>query len=565
MATPAPHALETRAQQLLQAFGLTHFRPGQREAILGALSGRDVLAVMPTGAGKSLVYQLPALANAGLTVVVSPLIALMDDQVTGLQRRGVAAAALTSALSAGQRAQVLGALPQLQLLYLSPERLQSAALQRTLQGRVARLVIDEAHCISAWGHDFRPDYRRLGALRRALGTPPVTALTATATPTVRRDIRALLALENPVEVLTGFDRPNLAYRVWWAPSERLKLQLVEHAVRTQQGASIVYTGTRAAAERLSAHLKRRNLPAHPYHAGMSAEARASTQRSFLEGRAPLLVATNAFGMGIDKPDIRMVLHVDAPTSLEALYQEAGRAGRDGAPALCTLLVGPGDLERQKRRVALSTPTLLDLKRLWVFLRNHGAFDGGASAPEAAARVTAEGAAAALGFSRNKLVGALDLFARHGLLRLERQRGALTLILESPTPPPFEALRDDVAALQKAKAALWEAVSRYALAPTCRRAQLLTYFGDVAQPQGACRCDVCTPEGRTPLLDDPTRVLRCCTWPRRRALIGTLTPPSEAEALLAWLRREGYLRAVLGWYHTSAAGQRALARAEVSTP
>lgn len=423
MAAPAPLDPDThrqRAQQLLRAFGLTHFRPGQQEAILGALSGRDVLAVMPTGAGKSLVYQLPALEGAGLTVVVSPLIALMGDQVARLQRRGVAAAALTSALTERQQAQVFGALPELRLLYLSPERLQSAALRRALvRIRVARLVVDEAHCISSWGHDFRPDYRRLGALRRALGTPPVTALTATATPAVRRDIAASLALEDPLEVLTGFDRPNLAYRVWWAPFERLKLQLVEHALRAQPGASIIYAGTRAGVERLSAHLTSRGIAARPYHAGMAAEARAAVQRAFLEGRAPLLVATNAFGMGIDKPDIKAVLHVDPPTSLEALYQEAGRAGRDGESARCTLLVGPGELERQARRVALSTPTLLDLKRLWVLLRNHGAF--GAAAPP----VTAEGAAAALGLGRGKLVGARSSSPTSATRRRQGARAAAT--------------------------------------------------------------------------------------------------------------------------------------------
>lgn len=568
------HEAHTRtAGRLLAAFGLPDFRPGQLEAVLGALAGRDVLAVMPTGAGKSLLYQLPALAEAGLTVVVSPLIALMDDQVAGLQRRGVRAAALTSALSGAQQAQVLGTLTRLRLLYVSPERLQSAALRRTLHGvGLARLVVDEAHCISGWGHDFRPDYRRLGAFRNALGGPPVTALTATATPAVRHDIATSLGLHDPVVVTTGFDRPNLAYRVWWAPYGGLKAQLAEHALKThglREGASIVYAGTRARTESFSAHLRQQGLPAHAYHAGMTADARGAVQEAFLSGRAPLLVATNAFGMGVDKPDVRLVLHLDPPASLEALYQEAGRAGRDGGGAACTLLASPDDLARQEKRTTWSTPTLLDLKRLWVLLRNHHA---------AGTQATAGAAAEALGLNRGKLIGALHLLERHEVLRLEHQGGLLTLSLEDPEgpPPPFGDLRAPLEALQEGKRALWRAVRRYAVTPECRRAQLLTYFGDeTTHEASACRCDVCTPAGRTPLVGGSAQALELChpRPQRRRALSrkldgGPAHGPSEAEvaALLGWLRREGYLRAALGWSYTSSAGRQALRSArEGSAP
>ena len=375
-AVPTPptalEAVQANLESLLQSFGLSAFRPGQQAVIEAAFRGDDILAVMPTGAGKSLCYQLPALATKGLTVVVSPLIALMKDQVEALLRRGVEAASLTSQLSYPEQQRLLANLGALRLLYLSPERLGNERVQRALLGvGVARLVVDEAHCISGWGHDFRPDYRQLGHVRETLGNPPVTALTATATEAVRDDIVALLRLRDPVRVLTGFDRPNLRYRVWPVPDETARAEALYLLLERTSGPCIVYTGTRERTERTARQLLERGLRSTAYHAGLDATTRNAVQDDFLAGRVRVMVATNAFGMGVDKADIERVIHLELPASLEAYYQEAGRAGRGGQRATCTLLYadGDGDGAKQMGLLRALSPTLLDLKKVYVGLRN----------------------------------------------------------------------------------------------------------------------------------------------------------------------------------------------------
>ncbi|HEY2398156.1 MAG TPA: RecQ family ATP-dependent DNA helicase, partial [Solirubrobacteraceae bacterium] len=348
-----------RPEELLARFGLESFRPGQREAVQAALEGRDSLVVMPTGGGKSLCYQLPALAEDGLVLVVSPLIALMSDQLRRLQEVGVRASMLASGMQDGHNAQALRELRggATQLVLAAPERFASAAFREALASReVSLFVVDEAHCVAEWGHDFRPDYLRLdeviGSLRPAAGAsgrPAVMAATATATPRVAQEIAARLGLRDPVSIRSGFDRPNLSFDVISLEGKGAvarKQAVLLHALREPASRpAIVYCGTRKDTDLLSESLAAEGIATVAYHAGMGAEARRSSQAAFMEGRAEVVVATNAFGMGVDKADVRTVAHWALPTSLEAYYQEAGRGGRDGAPARALLLASRMDLGR----------------------------------------------------------------------------------------------------------------------------------------------------------------------------------------------------------------------------
>jgi ATP-dependent DNA helicase RecQ len=330
---------------LAARFGHKAFRPMQLKVIGPLLAGHDVLAVLPTGAGKSLCYQVPALLAGGLSLVVSPLISLMQDQVGALRRRGVAAAYVNSTLEPAERRAALDAAlaGRLTMLYCAPERLESLVRRlRASHRRVALLAVDEAHCIVEWGNEFRPVYRELGRFRYLLGDPPTVALTGSATPAAREEIRAVLRLREAVDVLASFDRPNLRFVV-----ERVRTD-VERFARLRQlltgdGVSLVYAPTRRLTEVVTRALLRVGAPAAPYHAGLSATQRRDNLIAFLDGRLKIVVATSAFGMGIDKPDVRRVLHWGPSHTLEGYYQEAGRAGRDGGPALCRMLWRPEDL------------------------------------------------------------------------------------------------------------------------------------------------------------------------------------------------------------------------------
>ena len=339
--------METPHSILKKFFGYDSFRPGQEQIVQRLLAGQDVLAVMPTGAGKSICYQVPALLLPGITLVVSPLVSLMKDQVGALVQAGVAAAFLNNSLTDNQKALMLHRAREgwYKIIYVAPERLEMPGFQRFAQEReISMVTVDEAHCISQWGQDFRPSYLRIKAFVDSLPSRPVVgAFTATATAHVRDDIREQLALQKPYEVTTSFDRPNLYFETRRAlPSQKPK-ELLDLVLKEGDNAGIVYCSTTKQVDETARLLQSRGIRAAAYHAKLDADTRRKNQDDFLYDRVQVMVATNAFGMGIDKPNVRFVIHYNMPKDVESYYQEAGRAGRDGQPARCTLLYSGTDV------------------------------------------------------------------------------------------------------------------------------------------------------------------------------------------------------------------------------
>ncbi len=474
----------------LARFGHPSLRPGQAEVIADIFAGRPVISVMPTGAGKSLCYQLPAIVlgeKGGVTLVVSPLIALMKDQVDTLRGRGVPAVALTSAAGADEQRDMIEGIRggAFTLVYVAPERFRSPRFVealRAIAGSIALVAIDEAHCISEWGHDFRPDYRRLGGVLAELAPPRIAAFTATATPEVREDIAAQLGLDAAVLHVRGFDRPNLRYEVVKAGGAADKADKLVELVRTRDGGvALVYAATRKNAEAYAQALKHAGMRARVYHAGLEDDVREKAQDVFMAGKLDVIVATNAFGMGVDKSDIRLVVHADIPRSPEAYYQEAGRGGRDGKPTRCVLLFNHGDIRLQEFLIDASFPSAELLRALWKLLHDHPGL-GQAHEVEAIVRphLPGEPTGAAVG-------AALRILERHGMLA--RTSGAL--LATRPEPGQFPPL--DVASLER-RSELERRKLRtmidYAYNPRCRRQFILEYFGDEDWASRDRKCGAC---------------------------------------------------------------------------
>jgi ATP-dependent DNA helicase RecQ len=473
-------------ETLLRRFGLDAFRRGQREAVAAALAGRDSLVVMPTGGGKSLCYQLPALAGDGLVVVISPLIALMADQLRRLHDAGVPASMLASGMADGHNAAALRDIVSghTRLVLAAPERFASGAFRDALaQRRISLFVVDEAHCVAEWGHDFRPDYLRLHDAISSLGRPPVMAATATATPRVAEEIAARLGLREPVSVRAGFDRPNLAFDVIsleGAGAVARKRAALLHVLSDPAARpAIVYCGTRRDTDSVAELVSSAGIRAVAYHAGMSPDARRSSQDAFMSDAAEVVVATNAFGMGVDKADVRTVAHWALPTSLEAYYQEAGRGGRDGEPARALLLAARMDLGRLIRFINQRTTTVADVKTYVASLRRR-----------------ADEGVATIGHGELDERDRVLLSIAERAHAVELTPGGSSGLLARPTGQGSPRLAH--AAIQAAKNRGWESyrsIERYMSgASLCRRRQILDHFGDSTPgvPSGRC-CDVCDPD------------------------------------------------------------------------
>jgi ATP-dependent DNA helicase RecQ len=417
-------------------FGLDAFRPGQADVIQAVLHGRNAVVVMPTGAGKSLCYQLPAVLLKGVTVVVSPLISLMKDQVEQLDERGIPATFINSTQSDLERAERLRKLKagQYKLVYVAPERFRSASfVEALLDIGVDLFAVDEAHCISQWGHDFRPDYAMLGQVRKRLRPPRTVALTATATPEVQQDIVKSLLLKDPQVFVAGFDRKNFFLEVVPVAGDEDRLEAAARAL-SGGGSGIVYCSTRKFAEAMERGLRQKGLKPVLYHAGMDDEARRKAQDAFMGSPDAIAVATNAFGMGIDKPDIRCVVHAQIPRAVEAYYQEIGRAGRDGQSAQAVLLFNHADVYTQERMIQGNHPSESVLADVWNALVSAEVFDRGVSA-----------LAGQVGASEFEVSAALRIFERHGkLARLGRDEGAYTVSAVNAAPDGLKP--DDAKAL-----------------------------------------------------------------------------------------------------------------------
>ncbi len=461
---------------LRDVFGYDAFRPGQHEVIEAVLAGRDTLAVMPTGGGKSVCFQVPALLFDGLTLVVSPLLALMKDQVDALRSAGVAAAAINSSVSFEDQQATLrdAATGKLQLLYVAPERFGNGTFTAALRGLpIALLAIDEAHCISQWGHDFRPSYRDLGGVRARIGDVPIVALTATADPRVRADILERLALREPTVHVAGFDRPNLRFDVEHVRSKKEKAELITEKLRTlKDDSAIVYCGTRKNVNALTDHLQHQGIKCARYHAGMADEDRRRIQDAFARDSLRIIVATNAFGMGIDKPDVRLVLHHDMPDSLESYYQEAGRAGRDGEPAECVLYFGSRDRALRDFFIEMSHP---EASRVVEIYRDLVGQNGQRVHSRDVMRSDDEPGV-------NAAIAALvesGLAGRQGYMVWATRPGGEDEI--------------DTASLEQHRQhaiSKVDAMQRYAESRTCLRARILDYFSDAGHAVACGNCGPC---------------------------------------------------------------------------
>jgi ATP-dependent DNA helicase RecQ len=452
--------------------------PGQAEAVQAITAGRDTLALLPTGGGKSAVYQLAGVTIDGPTVVVSPLIALQQDQLASLVGLGLAAAAVNSTRPTRERSATVDAFArgEVEFLLVGPELLTDpSVLDRLTDARPSLFVVDEAHCVAEWGRDFRPEYRRLGVVAEALGRPPILALTATASPLLRSEIVDRLGLRDPVVVARGFDRPNIELNVEMHADPATKQRALVEAVRTAAPPGIVYAATRAAATELARALAAAGVDAEAYHAGLPARRRTAIQDRFMGSSDAVIVATIAFGMGVDKPDVRFVYHLDVAESLDAYHQEIGRAGRDGEPAEARLFYRPEDLGLRRFQSAPPRFDEADVRAVLGALRR------------ARAAVDVPGLARLARRSRRRTDAIVGRLEDAVAVRLDAA-GMIALIPDTENPVPAEvvAAQERRRAVEKSRV---DMIRGYAEASGCRRAFLLGYFGEAFEPPCG-RCDRC---------------------------------------------------------------------------
>ncbi|MBI3734561.1 MAG: RecQ family ATP-dependent DNA helicase [Chloroflexi bacterium] len=519
----------TSPQRLLQeTFGFPAFRPGQAEAITHLLAGHDTLVVMPTGSGKSLIYQLAALLLPGVTLVISPLVALMKDQVDAMARRHLPATFINSSLTAAEQSRRLRALASplrpspkvgegmgVRIVLVAPERLRSRAFREALSRvPLSLLVVDEAHCLSQWGHDFRPDYLHIADARAEFKPSVTLAMTATATPRVQDDIVTMLGIPQAERIITGFNRPNLTFEVLAAPDERAKLALTQAFLKQAEGAGIIYAGTRRDTEEIAAFAQETmGLRARYYHGALDAATRTEAQDAFMSGDVPLVVATNAFGMGIDRPDVRFVLHYAMPGSLEAYYQEAGRAGRDGLPARAVLLYSPKDSALHEFFIENDSPDASELRTVHNFLKRTAAPGDGPDlgvSPDAIEQAT--------GIGKTKVRVALELLeAAKALRRMPSEAFGQMPVEVLPLPETtLQAISKQVAQRREHKRALLDIMITYAETDACRRRTILQYFGDHSPADAPICCDNCLAREETAEAGDPLSVTGSALTPARPA-------------------------------------------------
>ncbi|MFW5968428.1 MAG: RecQ family ATP-dependent DNA helicase, partial [Persicimonas sp.] len=479
---------------LAELFGFEEFRPGQREAMEAIMEGRDALIVMPTGSGKSLCYKLTACLKEGVTLVISPLIALMKDQVDGLQELGLPACDINSSMSwQEQRRRIDGlAYGDYKLVYVAPERFRSRVFCEALaEVDVSMLAVDEAHCVSQWGHDFRPDYLKIADIRRGMGEPQTVALTATATKFVQKDIVEQLEMPEADIRVSGFERPNLFFEVFHARKRNDKKKRLLALLEYHDGESVVvYCATRKQVRRVHRMLRSEGITAGTYHGGMSDAERTEMQNEWMAGDCPVLVATNAFGMGVDKPDVRAVVHYNIPGSVEAYYQEAGRAGRDGEPAHCLLLFNYGDKGIHEFFTENSYPLRTEVLRVWQMLRQMGTGTHNVDADRISSRLSSEG-------------GKMHSFGVSSALRLLEggehievlPRGQGITVLDEA---PLDEVRVDWDRIDHRRMVANEQLNnvlQYATEHRCHQAALLEYFN--SEPSFGERCENCAYCSETP--------------------------------------------------------------------
>jgi ATP-dependent DNA helicase RecQ len=465
-------------------FGIEHLRDGQQRVIDSVLDGKDTLAIMPTGSGKSLCYQIPARILEGMTVVVSPLISLMKDQLEKLGELGIRAVQVNSSLSAEEEREALAAITEsrCEIVFCTPERLTTPEFVDVLKGvKLALAVVDEAHCISQWGHDFRPAYLEMAASLEALGRPPVLALTATATEDVVEDIRKQLGRARMNVINTGVYRPNLQYRVIQVTNADEKLSVAQRLVRETKGKGIVYAATVKCAEELYHLLEEAGESVTIYHGKLHAAERKANQDLFMNDERRVMVATNAFGMGIDKPDTRFVVHLQIPANLEAYYQESGRAGRDGQDAECTLLFLQDDKRVQQFFLVKHYPTADEIRAVYEAVRELA--ENETATPERVEDVAGD-------LAGPHLKVCLKLLKDARLLRQNRKL-AFALTATEPTANLFAAMAEVYRQKQERDKEALEQMVSYAVSGFCRWKLLLDYFGDEVEGfEKCCRCDNC---------------------------------------------------------------------------